>query len=119
MTNGEDLSLELAKEIIQLTRELRKKHENIISNQLGRSATSVGANMREAKCAASKRDFLNKLVIAFKESNETLYWLELLPELNMVEIERIERIKKKAKSLHFVLYRSIKTTKENMKKGKG
>lgn len=117
MNKGESLSLEFAKEVLQLAKDLREKREVVISNQISRSATSVGANIREAQCASSKKDFLNKLVIAFKESNETIYWLQLIPDLNLVESERIDSLLKKAKTLHFLLSRSIKTTRQNLKLG--
>jgi len=117
MNKGETLSLELSKEILQLSRELREKRETVISNQISRSATSIGANMREAQCAASKRDFLNKLVIAFKESNETIYWLQLIPDLNLVDPNQVESLLKKTKTLHYLLSRSIRTTRMNLKNG--
>jgi four helix bundle protein len=56
--------------------------EYIISNQLLRSGTSIGANISEAQSAVSKRDFSNKMMIALKEANETQYWLKLLNEAN-------------------------------------
>ena len=64
--------------IIHLVKELKQKKENIISNQIGRSGTSIGANIREAQYAHSKADFIARMQIALKEANETGYWLELL-----------------------------------------
>ena len=66
--------------IINLVKDLKSKHETVISNQIGRSCTSVGANIREAQYAHGKADFIAKLQIALKEANETGYWLELLHE---------------------------------------
>ena len=71
-------SMDFAVSIINLVRNLKVKHESIISNQIGRSGTSIGANIREAKYAHGTADFVSKLQIALKEANETGYWLELL-----------------------------------------
>lgn len=57
-----------------------EKHEFVMSKQLLRCGTSIGANLAEAECAFSKKDFLAKVSIAFKECSETAYWLELLKE---------------------------------------
>ena len=56
----------------------REKNEYVLSKQLLRSGTSIGANVAESECAFSRKDFLAKMYIAFKECNETLYWLDLL-----------------------------------------
>ena len=73
-----DLSTDFAVDIINLVKQLKDRHESIIANQIGRSGTSIGANIREAQYAHSKADFISKLQIALKEANETGYWLELL-----------------------------------------
>ena len=73
-----DLSMELSVDVMQLTKELRAKHEIVISNQIGRSATSICANIAESKYGHSRADFIAKLEIALKEANETDYWLKLL-----------------------------------------
>lgn len=69
------MSLDFAVSIINLVKELKLKKENIISNQIGRSGTSIGANIREAQYAHGKADFVSKLQIALKEANETGNWL--------------------------------------------
>ena len=71
-------SMDFAVSIINLVKALKEQHESIISNQIGRSGTSIGANIREAQYAHGKADFIAKLQIALKEANETGYWLELL-----------------------------------------
>ena len=71
-------SMDFAVSIINLVKELKSKRESIISNQIGRSGTSIGANIREAQYAHGKADFVAKLQIALKEASETGYWLELL-----------------------------------------
>ena len=73
-----DLSMEFSVEIIKLVKQLKEKRESIISNQIGRSGTSIGANIHEAKYAQGKKDFISKLEIALKEASETRYSLELL-----------------------------------------
>ena len=77
-----ELSMEFSVDIIDLVKFLKSKHESIISNQIGRSGTSIGANIHEAKYAQGKRDFISKLEIALKEASETGYWLELLLKTN-------------------------------------
>ena len=72
-----ELSMEFSVDIINLVRQLKEKREAIISNQIGRSSTSIGANIHEAQYAQGKKDFISKLEIALKEASETGYWLEL------------------------------------------
>ena len=74
-------SKSFALDIIKICNEVKKeKHENILTNQLVRSGTSIGANIREAFYAHGKADFIAKLQIALKECSESEYWLELLIE---------------------------------------
>ncbi len=79
------LSMELSVEILNLVKELRNKKENIISNQIGRSATSVCANIAEAKYGHSRADFVAKLEIALKEASETGKWLEMLYKSDYID----------------------------------
>ncbi len=77
-----------AKRIIKLTKYLNtNKNEYVISNQILKSGTSIGANIAESKYAQSEKDFLNKLYVALKEANETKYWLELLKDEYLTEKE--------------------------------
>ena len=69
-------------DIINLVKCLKSNHETIISNQIGRSGTSIGANIHEAQYAQGTKDFISKFEIALKECNESEYWLELLFETN-------------------------------------
>lgn len=73
--------------LIPLYKKLLENHEYIISRQLMRSGTSVGANVQEATAAQSRRDFINKMSIAAKEAKETRYWLIILSEGNMIEYD--------------------------------
>ena len=73
-----DLSMNFSVQIINLVKDLKSKHESVISNQIGRSGTSIGANIYEANYAQGTKDFISKLEIALKEASETGYWPELL-----------------------------------------
>ena len=68
-----ELSMDFAVEILSLVKELKQQKESVISNQIGRSGTSIGANIREANYAQGKKDFISKLEIALKEASETGY----------------------------------------------
>ena len=106
-------SMELAIDIINLVKELKLKKESIISNQLGKSATSIGANIREAHYAHGMADFIEKLQIALKESNETGYWLELLYKTNYIDESLYKNLDSKCASIRIMLISSINTAKNN------
>lgn len=77
----EEKSFDFALAIIKIVKEIRAVHnEHILSRQLMRSGTSIGAMVREAEHAESKKDFIHKMSIGLKEANETRYWLDLLHE---------------------------------------
>ena len=98
--------------IIKFCRILsEEKREFIISNQLFRSGTSIGANVRESNNAQSKADFINKLSIALKEVDETAYWLELLIESEIINKQQFEKLNKDLKEIIAILTASIKTLK--------
>lgn len=77
-----DKTFDFAVQIVKLCARLRKKNDYVISHQLLKSATSIGANVEEAQGGISKKDFRAKISIAFKESKETMYWLRLLEATN-------------------------------------
>ncbi len=81
-------SIDFAVRIINLVKQLKERRESIVSNQIGRSGTSIGANIREAKYAHGTADFISKMQIALKEANETGYWLELLYKTNYIGEEQ-------------------------------
>ena len=110
-----DLSLDFSVKIIELVNLLKSRKENIISNQIGRSGTSIGANIREAKYAQGKRDFISKLEIALKEANETGYWLELLYKTNYIDENQYKELNDLCATLRVMLIASCKTAKENNK----
>ena len=110
-----ELSMDFAVDIINLVKELRSKRESIISNQIGRSGTSIGANICEAQYAHSKADFISKLQIALKEANETGYWLRLLNKTDYIDEIVFKDLDTKCGTLRVLLIASINTAKENNK----
>ena len=109
-------SMEFAVQVIHLVKQLKEQRESIISNQIGRSGTSIGANICEAGYAHSTADFIAKLQIARKEPNETGCWLELLRRTDYIDAERYTLLENKCKSLRAMLVASINTEKENASK---
>ena len=98
--------------IIRLFTYLRdEKRVYILSKQLLRSGTSIGANVRESVNAQSRMDFINKLNIALKEANETEYWLELLHETDVLDDKQFESIYDDCKKIVATLTKIIKTTR--------
>ncbi|MBQ7302838.1 MAG: four helix bundle protein [Clostridia bacterium] len=110
-----ELSMDFAEEIVNLVGELRSKHENVIANQIGRSGTSIGANIHEAAYAQGKKDFISKLEIALKEASETGYWLELLHRTNYIDEVQFKSLSDKCATIRVMLIASCRTAKENMK----
>ena len=110
-----ELSMEFSVDIINLVRQLKENREPIISNQIGRSGTSIGANIHEAQYAQGKKDFISKLEIALKEASETGYWLELLHRTNYIDEQSYKSLSAKCTSLRVMLIASCKTAKENGK----
>ena len=106
-------SMDFAVSIIELVKELKQKKESIISNQIGRSGTSVGANIREAQYAHSKADFIAKLQIALKEANETAYWLELLFRTKYLDEAVYKNLDAVCTNIRVMLISSINTAKGN------
>ena len=104
-----------ALETIKICRELQENKEFILSKQLMRSATSVGANIREANNAQSKADFIHKLSISIKECDESQYWLELLKDSLYLKEEDFFQLHKEATEIHRILTKVILTTKQNLK----
>ena len=98
--------------VVNAYKFLCKQNEYVLSKQLLRSGTSIGANCRESKNAQSTLDFVNKLNIALKEADETAYWLELLHDGQFITEESFESIYKDCIELVKLLTKIIKTTKE-------
>jgi four helix bundle protein len=110
-----DKSFQFALKIVKLCTFLsERKREYVMSKQLLRSGTSIGANIREAQNAQSKADFIHKLSISQKECDETLYWLELLHQSDFLEEKEFTKIQGDANELLKMLRSSILTTKQNI-----
>lgn len=108
-----DLSTEFAVKILKLTDGM-KGHYSLV-NQLERSSTSIGANIREAKYAHSKPDFVSKLQIALKECYETEYWLELMQKAELLPEEAVRTYLHDCGAIRRMLISSINTAKEHIK----
>ncbi|WP_373059722.1 four helix bundle protein [Zunongwangia sp. H14] len=87
------------------------KKEFVISKQFLRSGTAIGALIREAEFAESKKDFVHKLSIALKEANETLYWMELMKDSDYLNNQSFENLYSRCRELVAMLVSTIKTAK--------
>ena len=110
-----DISMDFSVQIINLVKYLKSKHESVISNQIGRSGTSIGANIYEANYAQGKKDFVSKLEIALKEASETGYWLELLHRTGYIEDSTFDSLNDQCTTIRVMLVSSCRTAKRNMK----
>ena len=106
-------SMDFAVSVMHLVKALKEKRESIISNQISKSGTSIGANIREAQYAHGKADFIAKLQIALKEANETGYWLELLFRTNYITEAEYRSLDADCTSIRVMLISSINTAKKN------
>ena len=105
-------SYDFAIRVINLYKYLTKeKREYVLSKQLLRSGTSIGANVREALDGQSKKDFLSKMNIALKEASETQYWLELLISTDYINEKQVESILSDCIEICKILGSIVKTTK--------
>ncbi|MBQ5925609.1 MAG: four helix bundle protein [Paludibacteraceae bacterium] len=109
-----DKSKLFAIRVIRLCKLLQERKEYIISKQVVRAGTSIGANISEAQFAISKKDFQAKMYIALKETHETLYWLELLFKTEYITETEYESINKDCLELKKILSSITKTTKEKI-----
>jgi len=109
-----DKSFAFALRIVKLSKYLQtEKKEYVISKQVLRSGTAIGALVREAEHAQSKADFINKMSIALKEANETDYWIELLCQSGEINDESYQSIQPEIQELIKLLVAIVKTSKEN------
>ena len=107
-------SKEFAKQIVFLCRDTKARaKESVMTNQLLRSATSIGANIHEAQYAQGKKDFISKLEIAQKECFETEYWLELLFETGYIEESEYRPLQNQCGVIRRILISSLNTAKES------
>ena len=106
-------SFAFAVKVIRLFKRLQSVREYVVSNQLLKSGTSVGANVEEAMAASSRRDFLHKMSIASKEARETVYWLRLIDQSDLVTDIDVGAELENAQELVRLLTSIVKTTGES------
>ena len=112
-----DKSFALAILIVKVAQSLQKEKEYVLSKQLLRSGTAIGALLREGEFAASTADFINKLTVALKEANETEYWLLLLNPTDYIKLQQYKELSSNCQELIAMLVASINTLKsKNMGK---
>ena len=113
MTNNilVDLSIDFSVEIIHLCDSIKGK--SVLTNQIVRSGTSIGANIHEANYAHSRADFISKMQIALKECYETEYWLRLFEKTNIITSETYKKLKNDCGKIRKILISSINTAKSN------
>ena len=107
-----DSSMDFAVKIIKLCENIKGHYS--LTNQLERSATSIGANIHEANYAHSKADFIAKLQIALKECYETEYWLKLFIKSDIIDTEVAVNLYNQCGTIRRILVASINTAKENL-----
>ncbi|MGV3630888.1 MAG: four helix bundle protein [Bacteroidota bacterium] len=107
-------SYAFALESVNLCKKLNSQKEFVLSRQLLRSATSVGANIREARNAQSLADFIHKLSISLKECDETQYWLELLYDSEYIEKRDFDKLYSGSDEIYKMLASSLITLKKKL-----
>src|SRR5712664_3710787 len=105
-------SFAFALQIVQLYKKLREQREYVLSKQLFESGTSIGANVAEATAGQSRKDFLSKMAIASKEARETKFWLLLLQQSKLVDVDVTSHLAQ-VEELIRILTSIVKTTSEN------
>ena len=110
------LAVDFAVKILGLVKHLKGQHETIVANQIGRSGTSIGANIHEAQYAHGKADFISKMQIALKEANETGYWLEILQKTNYINQAHYHELDDNCAQIRVMLIKSINTAKGEKQK---
>ncbi len=108
-----DLSFDFSVTIVNLVDNIKVPKSSYMTTQLARAATSVGANIYEAQYAQSRKDFVAKLEIALKESNETNYWLRLMYKTNRIDKKTYDEAQKMCGNIRRLLIASCKTAKDN------
>lgn len=108
-------SYNFALEIVKLSQFLtNSKKEFVLSKQILRSGTAIGALIREAEFGQSRADFISKMSIALKEANEALYWLDLLKGADIIKEDNFVLLQEKCKELIAMLVATVKTSKNNL-----
>lgn len=110
-----DKSIDFGARIVKLHRYLvKEKHETILSKQILRSGTSIGANINEAQYGQSKADFISKLQIALKETAETEYWLHILQKSDYIDEQQASSLLNDCLEIKRVLISSVNTAKSGV-----
>ena len=109
-----DLSMDFAIEIVNMCESIKGK--GVLTNQILRSGTSIGANVHEANYAQSKADFVTKMQIALKECHETEYWLKLFSKTQIIGAETYKSLSEKSGKIRRILIASLNTAKGNLDK---
>ena len=110
-----DLSFEFAVEIVELVDGITVPKSAYMTDQLGRAGTSISANIHEAQYAHGKKDFIARLEIALKETNETGYWLKLMARTGRIDQAKYEHLERECGTIRRLLIASCRTAKENQK----
>ena len=108
-----EMSFDFSLLVISLYKKLVENKEYVLSKQLLRSATSIGANVEEAIAAQSKRDFISKMSIASKEARETRYWLRLLDKSKLVDLDYLSYLNSVEHIIN-ILTKIVKTSQESV-----
>ena len=109
-------SMACAVQVVKLARRLREeKKEYSLADQILRSGTSIGANLSEARYAASRKDFLAKCKISLKECSETLFWLQLLERSELIEPAQSKSLSADCNDIRRILAASCKTLEQNLR----
>ncbi|MHA7831170.1 MAG: four helix bundle protein [Flagellimonas sp.] len=109
----EERSFQFSLRIIKLVKDLKSNKEYIFADQLLRSSTSIGANVAEAGAGQSKKDFISKMAIASKEARETRYWLKLIKEANLSQLELSEYLNEIDQIIK-ILTKIVKTSQKSI-----
>lgn len=104
-------SFNFSLDIVKLYLKLKNEKEYILSKQLVRSATSIGANVTEAQYAQSKKDFINKMSIALKEANESEYWINLLSKAEIINEDEYKKYIKDCIEVKILLINIVRKSK--------
>ena len=105
-------ALLFAKRIVYLSRYLNAEHhEYVIAKQILRSGTSIGANIAEARCGSSRKDFVAKIYVALKECSETIYWLDLLHITDLLSDEEFASLQSDCEALRKILSSTTATVR--------
>ena len=107
-------SFHFAISVVELYKTIiRREKEFVMSKQLLRSGTSVGANIAEAAGSISKREFIAKMQISYKEAHESLFWIKLLKETNFINEIEYEKMEETVKEIIKIMHSILKTSKMN------